>query len=51
MVRNKEQGFPEPMKIDEPKAKAKHGSLRADGSINTHPQERMRRSNSELKKR
>jgi small acid-soluble spore protein K (minor) len=47
MVRNKERGFPNQNnnKFEgEPKAKAEYNSLRADGTINTHPQERMRAS-------
>lgn len=48
MVRNKEQGFPPRMHFDgEPRAKAEYSSLRANGSINTNPKQRMRRSNSE----
>ncbi|WP_028399852.1 small, acid-soluble spore protein K [Ectobacillus panaciterrae] len=35
-------------KIDgQPKAEARFASKRADGTINTHPQERMRASNHE----
>ncbi|GAA0341616.1 small, acid-soluble spore protein K [Bacillus carboniphilus] len=48
MVRNKEKGFPivNGIKLEgEPRAKAEYASKRADGSINTHPQERMRASN------
>lgn len=46
MVRNKENNFPPHRDIDgEPRAKAKYSSLRANGQINTHPQERMRQSN------
>ncbi|MBM7662585.1 small acid-soluble spore protein K (minor) [Bacillus mesophilus] len=48
MVRNKKRGFPNQShnKFEgEPRAKAEYASLRADGSINTHPQERMRASN------
>lgn len=34
------------MNIDgEPRAKAECSSLRANGQINTHPKERMRKSN------
>jgi small acid-soluble spore protein K (minor) len=47
MVRNKETGFPNQnnSKLEgEPRAKAEFASRRADGSINTHPQERMRAS-------
>ncbi len=31
----------------EPRAKAEYASKRADGTINTHPQERMKSSNKE----
>jgi small acid-soluble spore protein K (minor) len=47
VVRNKARGFPNQNnnKFEgEPRAKAEYASLRADGSINTHPQERMRAS-------
>lgn len=44
MVRNKAKGFPEDKKINDPKAKANHASRRANGEINTQPQERMARS-------
>ncbi len=47
MVRNKERGFPNQNnnKFEgEPRAKAEYNSRRADGTINTHPQERMRAS-------
>ncbi len=47
MVRNKERGFPNQNnnKFEgEPKAKPEYASKRADGTINTHPQERMRAS-------
>lgn len=47
MVRNKEQGFPPPIKIDGPRAKAEFSPKRADRSINTTPKQRMRRSNEE----
>lgn len=44
-LRNKEKGFPERISFDgEPRAKAAYASKRADGSINTKPQERMRAS-------
>ena len=32
----------------EPRAKAEFSSKRADGSINTHPQERMKASNERI---
>ncbi|KAA9031125.1 small, acid-soluble spore protein K [Niallia endozanthoxylica] len=46
-MRNKEKGFPNLSnnKLEgEPRAKAEYASKRADGTINTHPQERMRAS-------
>ncbi|WP_442598921.1 small, acid-soluble spore protein K [Neobacillus sp. D3-1R] len=47
MVRNKATHFPNQHSIKlegEPRAKAEYASKRADGTINTHPQERMRAS-------
>ena len=47
MVRNKATNFPNQNnnKLEgEPRAKAEYASTRADGTINTHPQERMRAS-------
>lgn len=47
-MRNKESGFPNQNnnKLEgEPRAKAEYASKRANGTINTHPQERMRASN------
>ncbi|MDQ0156189.1 small, acid-soluble spore protein K [Robertmurraya andreesenii] len=47
-MRNKAKNFPnqETNKFEgEPRAKAEYSSLRADGTINTRPQERMRASN------
>lgn len=46
-MRNKAKGFPS--KVDnqfegQPRARDEYASKRADGSINTHPQERMRAS-------
>nr|WP_196762688.1 small, acid-soluble spore protein K [Anoxybacillus flavithermus] len=44
---NKEQGFPNQNneKLEgEPRAKAEYASKRANGTINTHPQERMHAS-------
>lgn len=41
MVRNKDKNFPGPRKIEDPKAKIENASKRANGEINTHPQERM----------
>ncbi|MFF2289688.1 small, acid-soluble spore protein K [Peribacillus butanolivorans] len=41
-MRNKQKGFPSIQ--GEPRAKARYASKRADGSINTHPQERMKAS-------
>lgn len=46
-MRNKETGFPNQNnnKFEgKPHAKAEYASKRADGTINTHPQERMRAS-------
>ena len=46
-MRNKETGFPNQNNIKlegEPRAKAEYASKRANGTINTHPQERMRAS-------
>lgn len=46
-MRNKAKNFPN-MNHNrfegEPRAKAEYASRRADGTINTHPQERMRAS-------
>lgn len=47
-MRNKANGFPNQNnnKLEgEPRAKAEYASRRADGTINTQPQERMRASN------
>ncbi|HWO74671.1 MAG TPA: small, acid-soluble spore protein K [Bacillus sp. (in: firmicutes)] len=48
-MRNKETGFPIVSggnKFEgEPRAKAEYASKRADGTTQTHPQERMRASN------
>ncbi|MCQ6277220.1 small, acid-soluble spore protein K [Bacillus sp. V3B] len=46
-MRNKVTNFPNQNnnKLEgEPRAKAEYASRRADGTINTHPQERMRAS-------
>ncbi|MGM0790216.1 MAG: small, acid-soluble spore protein K [Bacillota bacterium] len=46
-MRNKAKNFPNQNhnKFEgEPRAKTEYASKRADGSINTHPQERMRAS-------
>ncbi|HZG71244.1 MAG TPA: small, acid-soluble spore protein K [Chondromyces sp.] len=46
-MRNKEKGFPiiHGNRIEgEPRAKAEYASKRANGTINTHPQERMHAS-------
>ncbi|GER67168.1 small, acid-soluble spore protein K [Weizmannia acidilactici] len=46
-MRNKEKGFPfhRDNKFEgEPRAKAEYASKRADGTTNTHPQERMHAS-------
>lgn len=48
-MRNKVTNFPNQNnnKLEgEPRAKAEYASKRADGTINTHPQERMRASSS-----
>ena len=48
-MRNKQRGFPNQnnnkLEGDGPRAKPEYASKRADGTINTHPQERMRASN------
>ncbi|WP_062353193.1 small, acid-soluble spore protein K [Bacillus kwashiorkori] len=47
MVRNKERNFPnlEDSKLEGmPRARAEFASRRADGTINTRPQERMKAS-------
>ncbi|MFK4998262.1 small, acid-soluble spore protein K [Bacillus sp. N9] len=47
MMRNKAKDFPYGNKNKfegEPRAKAEYASKRADGTMNTHPQERMRAS-------
>jgi len=47
-LRNKAKGFPyeNQNKFEgEPRAKAEYASKRANGTTNTHPQERMRASN------
>ncbi|MDF2858077.1 MAG: sspK [Neobacillus sp.] len=47
IMRNKAKNFPNQNnnKLEgEPRAKAEYASRRADGTINTHPQERMRAS-------
>ncbi|KXG10951.1 small, acid-soluble spore protein K [Anoxybacillus rupiensis] len=47
-MRNKERNFPNQNhnKLEgEPRAKAEYASKRANGTINTHPQERMSASN------
>ncbi|MFA9559257.1 small, acid-soluble spore protein K [Evansella sp. AB-rgal1] len=44
-MRNKAKGFPHHKDIDGvPRAKAQYASRRADGTINTHPAERMQAS-------
>ncbi|WP_081591246.1 MULTISPECIES: small, acid-soluble spore protein K [Bacillus] len=41
-MRNKARNFPAVNRFSgEPRAKAEYASKRADGSINTHPKERM----------
>ena len=47
-MRNNAKNFPNQSnnKLEgDPRAKAEYASKRADGTINTHPQERMRASN------
>ncbi|MCU9614641.1 small, acid-soluble spore protein K [Caldibacillus lycopersici] len=47
MVRNKDSNFPNQKDIKlegMPRAQAKYASKRADGTTNTHPQERMKAS-------
>ncbi|GIN64201.1 small, acid-soluble spore protein K [Robertmurraya siralis] len=47
-MRNKAKGFPyeNQNKFEgEPRAKSEYASKRANGTTNTHPQERMRASN------
>jgi small acid-soluble spore protein K (minor) len=41
LVRNKAKNFPGPRKIEDPKAKTENASKRANGEINTNPQDRM----------
>ncbi|MFS0784681.1 small, acid-soluble spore protein K [Bacillus sp. 1P06AnD] len=49
-MRNKAKNFPEVNRFSgEPRAKAEYASKRADGSINTHPQERMYASSHRVK--
>jgi len=44
-MRNKAKNFPNVFHLNgEPRAKAEYASKRADGSTNTHPQERMHAS-------
>ncbi|KYC62846.1 small, acid-soluble spore protein K [Heyndrickxia coagulans] len=46
-MRNKEKGFPyhhDNVYEGKPRAKAEYASKRADGTTNTHPQERMHAS-------
>ncbi len=47
IMRNKEKGFPyhhDNVYEGKPRAKAEYASKRADGTTNTHPQERMHAS-------
>ncbi|AIE59143.1 small, acid-soluble spore protein K [Bacillus methanolicus] len=51
-MRNKARNYPTPKTIKlegEPRAKAEYASTRADGTINTHPQERMKASSDRSK--
>mgnify|MGYP001953340415 FL=1 len=43
-MRNKAKGFPNKNIDGEPRAKAEYASKRANGTMNTHPQERMKAS-------
>ncbi|MRH44659.1 small, acid-soluble spore protein K [Aquibacillus halophilus] len=43
-MRNKKKGFPEKNMDGEPRAKARFSPQRADGTTNTDPQERMKKS-------
>jgi small acid-soluble spore protein K (minor) len=43
-MRNKAKNFPNSNGNGEPRAKAAYASKRADGTTNTHPQERMHAS-------
>ncbi|WP_407272354.1 small, acid-soluble spore protein K [Radiobacillus sp. PE A8.2] len=43
-MRNKKKGFPEGHFDGEPRAKAPYSSTRANGTINTKPQQRMKKS-------
>ncbi|MBM7553841.1 small, acid-soluble spore protein K [Thalassobacillus pellis] len=49
-MRNKTVGFPEKKLNGEPRAKAEFSSKRANGTINTRPQQRMARSSHRLDK-
>ncbi|MDC3418197.1 small acid-soluble spore protein K [Aquibacillus salsiterrae] len=49
MVRNKDHGFTDQRIEDMPRARAEFSSLRANGTINTKPQERMKHSNDRFK--
>jgi small acid-soluble spore protein K (minor) len=44
MVRNKAKDFPVKGYEEKPHAKAKYSPMRANGTINIHPQERMAKS-------
>lgn len=47
-LRNKVKNFPSRISLDaDPRAKPKYASKRADGTINTQPQERMAASSKE----
>nr|WP_077624357.1 small acid-soluble spore protein K [Sediminibacillus massiliensis] len=43
-MRNKKYGFTDQRMDSVPRAKTRYSSTRADGSINTKPQERMKNS-------
>ncbi|MED3648364.1 small, acid-soluble spore protein K [Halalkalibacterium halodurans] len=44
-MRNKAHGFPHRISFDGEPDRAKHASKRANGTINTKPQERMNQAN------
>ncbi len=44
MVRNKDGDFPDPGRIEDPKAKAENAPKRANGEIKDQPQQRMKDS-------
>ncbi|MBU8908872.1 small, acid-soluble spore protein K [Desertibacillus haloalkaliphilus] len=44
-MRNKEKGFPNRISFSDPRARAEYSSKRANGTIQTQPQERMNHAN------